>query len=344
MNKHPLIPPKPPDDDDDDIGDRFDRARDIFSLSREEYRKKMEEWLKVLVKGVPAFKKVAEIVKSQYEEFKAYAITAGIKQRERHMIAELSSSLKKLHVFVKPIYYDEFEEEYLYRIFVPATSEILDRYGRDPREIDNVAKDILKEIKYTFDNIDQEYKNNLKYIRLNLKDPHPKIVLFGRLGFWTEWIVSMKSLDDFWSRYMVDLVFAEKLPFYATGGYERTILLSDMPHVDQLEDVKNKMVEHAKRIHGVDIIMTEIKLHYAWLVQHAILRGLKTEEEIRDHLKSKASTLGSHIPQVIIADQKPEELDTVQKILDQPTTIRYPSKYRDIKELEKKCILKRGDV
>ena len=94
MNKHPLIPPKPPDDDDDDIGDRFDRARDIFSLSREEYRKKMEEWLKVLVKGVPAFKKVAEIVKSQYEEFKAYAITAGIKQRERHMIAELSSSLK----------------------------------------------------------------------------------------------------------------------------------------------------------------------------------------------------------------------------------------------------------
>jgi len=37
MNGHPLIPPKPPDDD---IGDRFDRARDIFSLSKEEYREK----------------------------------------------------------------------------------------------------------------------------------------------------------------------------------------------------------------------------------------------------------------------------------------------------------------
>ena len=340
MNGHPLIPPKPPDDD---IGDRFDRARDIFSLSKEEYREKMEEWLKDLVKGVPAFQTVAEIVKSQYEEFKAYAITAGVIKSERHMIVELSSSLENLPVFVKPIYYDEFEEEYLYRIFVPATPEILDRYGRDPGKIDNIAKDTLDVIKYVFGNIDQEYRNNLKYIRLNLKDPHPKMVLFGRYGFWTEWIVSMKCLDDFWSRYIVDLVFAEKLPFYATGDREQTILLSDKPHVDQLEDVKNKMVEHAERIHSVGIIEEEIPLSYAWLVQHALLQDLKTEEEIRDHLKSKAPMLGSHIPQVIIADQKPE-LDNVQKILDQPTVIRYPFKYEDIKELSEECILKRGDV
>ncbi len=336
----PLIPPKPLDYD---MGDRFDRARDIFSLSKEEYREKMEEWLKDLVKGVPAFKTVAEIVKSQYEEFKAYAITAGVIKSERHMIVELSSSLENLPVFVKPIYYDEFEEGYLYRIFVPATSEILDRYGRDPRKIDNIAKDTLDVIKYVFDDINQEYRNNLKYIKLNLKDPHPKMVLFGRHGFWTEWIVSMKCLDDFWSRYIVDLVFAEKLPFYATGDREQTILLSDKPHVDQLEDVKNKMVEHAERIHSVGIIEEEIPLSYAWLVQHALLQDLKTEEEIRDHLKSKAPMLGSHIPQVIIADQKPE-LDTVQKILDQPTVIRYPFKYGDIKELSEECILKRGDV
>jgi len=341
MDRHPLIPPKPLDDD--DIRDRLNKAKDIFSLSKEEYREKMEGWLKNLVKVVPAFKTVAKIIMSQYEEFKTYAITARVMQRERHMIVELSSSLENLPVFVKPIHYDIFEETYLYRIFVPATSEILDKYGRDPKEIDSIAKDTLDIIKYIFDNIDQEYKDNLKYIMLNLKDPHPKMVLFGRHGFWTEWIVSMKSLDDFWSRYIVDLVFAEKLPFYATGDYEQTILLSDKLHVDQLEDVKNKMVEHAKRIHSVDIIMTEISLSYAWLVQHALLRGLKTEEEIYDHLKSKASTLGSHIPQVITADQKPE-LDTVQKILDQPTTMRYPSKYGDIKELERKCILKRGDI
>ncbi len=343
--KHPLIPPKKIEEKAliDKFLERTEKTGDILSLSKEEYRKSMEEKLVSLTKEVHSFKAIADVIIATKERFWISAITARVVDREKHMVAELSSNLGDNPVFVTPIDYDGIDNEYIYNIFLPASEEILDKCGHDPNRI---AIEQLKIIKNTFDNLSKEYKENLKHITLDREEPAPKIKIFRRDGTWTVWRVKIKCLDDFWSHSMSESVYSRKQPFLATAKYEFAMLVSDDAYKLQFDEIRKRMVKHAeaKEIHSIELNKEEeIEISYAWLVRFLGRDELrKKKEEICSSLKEQAPRVGSGIPKAIIGEEEPM-CDNIEIILDQPTSIRYPN-FMYSKETYERCILKKSDL
>ena len=338
----------------EDVKRRIQQAKEILSLSRDDYRKVVENRLEHLLRGVKAFRVIAERIINTREPFYLCPILAGIKDegRDKHIIPKLSENSDALPIYIKTVAYIDVQDLLGLKLLVPAT-----RDASDPENFNEIAKEQRDIILQTIDEVDPSYKDLIIKFELDPQTPSPAIRVFGRDGCWIVWNAWMKRHEDFWTHDLTKLVLADKIPFVATPVYEFVIPMSDSVNRSQLEYVKNKLVENAKQSHGVELAhVEEIEISYAWLVSRnmidEILRIGKIDERIASAIREDSSRCVSSngskaVASSIMMDETgktpEEEVDVISYVLEEPTIVLYPE-YRYDDETYRYCVIKKSDL
>jgi hypothetical protein len=322
-----------------DFEKRSRHLNGLLGLENEELR---EQMIADIVKAVPAFREIAEIITEKKEAFLIGSLTASFKKRENHMISLLSSELEGLPVFVKPIAFEP-NETYIYDIIVPATEQLIEDNDRDPNKIAVEQFEIIKNV------IPWEYKKAQLSIRLEYSIPSPIIKMFNRSGFWTVWRVykGMKDFDEFWSQDMCGTMYQDVQPFIGTDKYEFAMILNEEVYKSEFDTLMATLKENIKEKHDLRLEDTfTLHVSYGWLIRSAILKEKKEmlpsifaqRKEILSTLTRGTPIMGRGIPGAYFGEERPE-YDNVSRIISQPTFIRLPGfVYSD--EVKKKCSIR----
>ena len=322
----------------------IDKARDFEKRSRHlngllglENEGLREQMIADIVKAVPAFREIAEIITEEKKAFLIDSLTASFKKREKHMISLLSSELDGLPVFVKPIAFEP-NETYIYDIIVPATEQLIEDNDSDPNKIAVEQFEIIKDV------IPLEYKKTQISIRLESRMPFPIVKMFNRRGFWTVWIVykGMKDFDEFWSQDMCGTMYQDVQPFIGTDKYEYAMILNEEVYKSEFDTLMGTLKENIKEKHDLRLKDTfTLHVSYGWLVKFGIPMGISKRKNIKDVLSTLARRIpiiGRGIPGAYLGEEK-LEYDNVNRIINQPTFRRLPGfVYSDA--VKKKCSYK----
>jgi len=317
-----VMPSKPPYENftppkkigEEDFAEWRSRHPDINKILGLENEKQRQQMIKDIIKEVPAFREMAKIILEKRDTFLIGSITATFKEREKHLIGQLSSELKALPVFVKPI--DHLPGNwFVFNVAVPATSELIEDNDRDPDKIAIEQCRILNQI------MPGDYRDRLITMELDPQILSPMLRIFNQPGFWILWKLRMRDYDEFWSQGLCESLYRDVQPFIGTDKYEYAMILYDKLYETNFENLMEKLKRNVEIKHSVKLFDTlTLHLNYSWLVKFGLEKEiLKTGkiEAVLSRLRQFVSVFGRGISSMYIGEEKPN-YGNVFRIITKP--------------------------
>lgn len=337
----------------DEINKQTELVKELLSLSKEKYREVMENKLKELFKGVTAFEEIAKKIIDTRDVFYVTPILARVLDREMHLATKLSENLDGLPVYIRHLDYIPEINLFTFKMFIPATKDMLDKSGE---RYDEIPQEQKKVIEKTLDEVNSRYNECILKIELDKQIPTPIIRIYNRDGCWISWVFKMLLHPEFWTKMISELPLATRIPFIATPYYEFVMLMSDRVNQAQMRRVKEELTKEAKKEdrHSIELSnIVDIEISYSWFENRGILEYIRQKGKIDEKieflmtldLEANISSKGFKTAGMIIGENVPKgenvkrDIDIASKIWEEEVIKNVPN-YRFSDKKFEKCVIK----